>query len=366
MKKKVFFLIVLAVCILFAFSVVLGGCKAKVSEETTATETQSSQTKAEATEAESTAPETTAAVEKTELTFGYIMPGPDPWYGYAKNGFVYSADKKGVKVVVVNSDYDQEKELANIDDLITQKVDGINIFSFNPDGAQIAAQKANAANIPLTVEMSAIAEGPGKVVCDIEFDWKNLGVMLAEYLAEKHPGEKVLEITGIIGQGPIDMMLEGYKSKIAELGKNELIGVHPADYNREKAMDIMQNMLQSGQEFTVVHVANEDMAMGVLQVLKDAGKLNNPITVISNNGSPEGLEAIKNGELEATVSTSPGVEGIICFEVLYRHVMGQKVPEKVMIPMTWINKDNIDEAVSWEVNETTYNFAINFLDSLIK
>ena len=358
MKKVTLWMLVLTISILLVASISIAGCKKTEVTETTAAETTTAVTQSE------TVAETTS--EAKELTFGYIMPGPDPWYGYAKDGFVYSADKRGVKVVVVNSDYDQEKELANIDDLITQKVDGINIFSFNPDGAQIAAQKTNAAGIPLTVEMSAIAEGPGKVVCDIEFDWKNLGVMLAEYLAEKHPGEKVLEITGIIGQGPIDTMLEGYKGKIEELGKNELIGVHPADYNREKAMDIMQNMLQSGQEFTVVHVANEDMAMGVLQVLKDAGKLNNPITVISNNGSPEGLEAVKNGELEATVSTSPGVEGIICFEVLYRHVMGDKVPEKVMIPMTWINKDNIDQAVSWEVNETTYNFAVNFLDSLIK
>jgi len=360
MKRKLLFITIISIVLVTVM--ILSSCK----QETTtasAVETTPEETAAVTTEEATTAGETE---ETKSLTFGYIMPGPDPWYGYAKDGFVYAAEKKGVKVMVVNSDYDQEKELANIDDLITQKVDGINIFSFNPDGAQIAAQKCNDAGIPLTVEMSAIAEGPGKVVSDIEFDWTGLGIMLADYLAETHPNEKVLEITGIIGQGPVDMMLEGFKSRIEELGKNELIGVHPADYNREKAMDIMQNMLQSGQEFTVVHVGNEDMAIGVIQVLKDAGKLNNPIRVISNNGSPEGLEAVKNGELEATVSTSPGVEGILCFEVLYRYVIGQEVPEKVMIPMTWINKDNIDEAVSWEVNEITYKFAVDFLDQLMK
>lgn len=301
------------------------------------------------------------AAEK-QLTFGYIMPGPDPWYGYAKDGFLFAAEKRGVKVIVVNSNYDQEKELANIDDLVTQKVDGINLFSFNPDGAQIAAQKANADAIPLTIEMSALAEGPGEIVSDIEFDWAKLGTMMAEYLAETHPGENVLEITGIIGQGPIDTMLAALKARMEELGKNELIGVHPADYNRAKAMDIMQNMLQSGQEFTVVHVANEDMAMGVIQVLKDAGKLNNPIKVVSNNGSPEGLEAIKNGDLEATVSTSPGVEGLVCFEALYRHVMGEDVPKQVMIPMLWINKDNIDQAVSWEVDDIAFDLVTKMFD----
>jgi len=289
--------------------------------------------------------------QEKQLTFGYIMPGSDPWYAYARDGFLLAAQKRGVKVIVLNSDYDQQKELANIEDLITKKVDGINLFSFNPDGAQIAAQKCNVAGIPLTVEMSHIAEGPGKVVCDIEFDWVRLGEMIAEFIAENYPGEKVLEITGLIGQGPIDNLLAGLKRRMQELGKNELIGIHPADYNREKAMNVMQNMLQSGQEFTVVHVANEDMAMGVLQVLKDAGKLNNPIKVISNNGSPEGLEAIKKGELQATVSTSPGVEGVVCFEALYRHVMGEKVPEKIIIPMIWITKDNVDQAVAWKADE---------------
>ena len=306
------------------------------------------------------------ALEETtkELRFVYIMPGGDPWYIYAKDGFIFAASENEVKVIEVNSDYDQEKELANIDDLIIQEVDGINIFSFNPDGAQIAAQKANEAGIPLTVEMSAIADGPGEVVCDIEFDWTRLGEMHAEYLAEAHPGEKVLEITGIIGQGPIDMMLEGLQRKMEELGENELIGIHPADYNREKAMDTMQNMLQSGEEFTVVHVANEDMALGVIQVLKDAGKLNNPISVISNNGSPEGLIAVASGDLEYTISTSPGVEGLCCFEALYRHVIGKSIPKQFMIPMLPINKDNIDEAVSWEVDKVAYELVKKEFDNM--
>jgi len=309
---------------------------------------------------------TDIGAQEKQLTFGYIMPGSDPWYAYARDGFLLAAQKRGVNVIVLNSDYDQQKELANIEDLITKKVDGINLFSFNPDGAQIAAQKCNAAGIPLTVEMSHIAEGPGKVVCDIEFDWVRLGTMIAEFIAEHYPGEKVLEITGLIGQGPIDNFLVGFKSKIQELGKNELIGVHPADYNREKAMNVMQNMLQSGQEFTVVHVGNEDMAMGVIQVLKDAGKLNNPIKVISNNGSPEGLEAIRRGELQATVSTSPGVEGIVCFESLYRYIIGERIPEKIIIPMIWITKDNVEQAVAWKADEKAIELVYQMFEELKK
>jgi len=352
MKSSLFSKIIILILIT-ALAVTLGlvGCKTTTTTTTAAETTAAAETTSAVTT--TTAVETTTTAAAKKLSFGYIMPGPDPWYAYARDGFVYAAKKLGVEVSVLNSDYDQQKEQANVEDLITRKVDGINLFSFLPEGCQLAAQKANKANIPMTIEMSALGPGPGTVVSDIEFDWKKFGEMEAEYIAEHWPNENVLIICGMMGQGPNDLYLSGVKDKLAELGKNKVVGVQPADYNRQKAMDIMQNMLQSGLKFTVVQVGNEDMAMGVIQVLKDAGKLNNPIKVISNNGSPDGLKAIKAGELSATVSTSPSVGSVSAFSALYRFVNGEKVPDKVYAPMFMITKENVDQAVSWVPSDST-------------
>jgi len=346
--KKI--LILLFTVILTVSMLLLGsGCKQEVApvKESPPTQEETTTTGAEEEKAEE---ETT--VEK-ELKLGYIMPGPDPWYAYARDGFLYAAEKKGVEVTWLNSDYDGEKEQANVEDLITQQVDGINLFSFLPEGAQLAAQKANKANIPMTLEMSALGEGPGKVISIIDFDWKKFGSMEAEYIATNWPNEKVLIICGMMGQGPNDLYLSGLKETLEEKGVNEIVGIHPADYDRQKAMDIMQDMLQSGIEFSVVQVGNEDMAMGVIQVLKDAGKLNNPIKVISNNGSPDGLQAVKNGELAATVSTSASIGSVTAFAALYRYLQGEEVPEILYGPMFMVTKDNVDEAISWEVSDDT-------------
>ena len=51
-------------------------------------------------------------------TYGYVTPGPDTWYKKDVDGFVYAAQKAGAKVIVLNSNYDPEKEIANIDSLI--------------------------------------------------------------------------------------------------------------------------------------------------------------------------------------------------------------------------------------------------------
>src|SRR5512143_3398456 len=78
---------------------------------------------------------TQAPVKK--LSYCYITPGPDTWYKRDVEGFQYGAGLDGVDVVVVNSEYDVEKELANIDFCINQGVDGISVFSFHENGARI-------------------------------------------------------------------------------------------------------------------------------------------------------------------------------------------------------------------------------------
>ena len=73
-------------------------------------------------------PMATLAANKKDLTFGYITPGPDTWYKRDVDGFTLAAQMLGVKTVVLNSDYDVQKEVSNIESLITQGVDGMAVF----------------------------------------------------------------------------------------------------------------------------------------------------------------------------------------------------------------------------------------------
>ena len=65
---------------------------------------------------------------KKDSTFGYITPGPDTWYKRDVDGFVLAAKILGIRTVVLNSDYDVQKELSNIESLVTQGVEGMAIF----------------------------------------------------------------------------------------------------------------------------------------------------------------------------------------------------------------------------------------------
>ena len=325
--------------------------------------TQAPQTEVPSTEAPQTAApviETSAPAEK-KLTYCYITPGPDTWYKRDVEGFQYGAGLDNVEVLVVNSDYDVEKELANIDYCITQGVDGISVFSFNENGARIAAQKGKEAGIPVvaTDSVGSVVASGQEIVAEVDFDWTAMGEAYAQWMADNYPGEDFVIITGNFESIPCQKINDAMKSKAEQLGKNKLLDIRDADYNPNRAVEVAQDLLQSGLDFKIMFVMDEDMAAAVIRTLKDKGVLNNPIKVIAQNGSPAGIPLVKAGDLKFTISSSPGWEGYIAYLALHNYVLGKntKVNQHIFLPIMSITEKNIDDpmqVVPWEVVPDVY------------
>lgn len=296
-------------------------------------------------------------VQAKDLTFGYISPGPDTWYLRTVEGFEWACKLLGIKTIVLNSQYDASTEVANIDSLISQEVDGFGIFSFNPQGAILASSRAERAGIPVvTVDnVGQVLQTGNKVVAAIDFDWQAMGFNYAEYWAANYPGKKVAIIAGLLDHLPVQIINGAMEQRAKELGKNEIVTIRAGEYNPSVAANQIQDLVQSGLEFDIIWVMDEDMAAAVIRYLEGQGLLDDYV-VMAQNGSPTGIELIKQGKLNYTISSSPGWEGAIAAFVLYQHVMGdsQEVNQGVMLPITPVNQDNIDnkkEVVPWEVDD---------------
>lgn len=296
---------------------------------------------------------TNFAVQK-DLTYGYVTPGPDTWYKRDVDGFVWAAKMRGIKTVVLNSDYDVQKEVSNIESLITQGVDGMAIFSFNQQGAITAARKCKEAGIPLvTVDNCGQALAAGNdIVAAIDFDWKAMGKNYAEYMAKKYPGKKVALITGLLEHLPVQMITGAMKERMKELGKNEIVAVRDGKYDPPTAVNQAQDLIQSGTKFDILWIMNEDMAAAVIRSLKNQGMLEKYI-VIAQNGSPVGIPLVRSGELNYTISSSPGWEGMVSLLALHQYVSGdsKKVNQQIMLPVIPVTKANVadkSKVVPWE------------------
>ncbi len=126
------------------------------------------------------------------------------------------------------------------------------------------------------------------------------------------------------------------------------VGDLPGDWNRQKAFTQMQNLITSYPDLKACFVQNEDMALGAIQALKEAGK-DQQVAIVSQNGAPYGLESVAAGGIKATVGWSPSQEGQLAVRMLVEYIRDKKVPPKLtMTPMTVITKENVDAATPWQ------------------
>lgn len=303
--------------------------------------------------------------------YGYITPGPDTWYQRDVDGFTMGAEKDGNKVVVLNSDYDADKEISNIDSLINQGVDGLCIFPFNETGAKIAAEKCAQAGIPVvaTDTCGTALDAEADIVAAIDFDWTEMGINYADWMAENHPGEKFVIITGNFESVPCQRVNEAMTARAEELGQNELVELREGKYNPSEAVNVAQDLISSGKEFSIIFVMDEDMAAAVIQMLK-ASNLLDDYTVIAQNGSPAGLPLVKEGSLSYTISSSPGWEGLVSYLALANYVEGKstETEQSIMLPIMPVDQENIDDeskVVPWEVNDIFWELTQEYFPELL-
>ena len=161
-----------------------------------------------------------ALAEGDEIVFGYISPGPDTWYLRAAEGFEWACEKLGVRCITVNSDRDSNKELSNIEYLINEGVAGIGTLSFNESGVVTCAQMCDEAGIGCVVldACGAVLKNEVKHTASVDFDWANLGVMNAEWMAEAYPGENYVIITGTFDSVACQVLDEAMNARAEELG----------------------------------------------------------------------------------------------------------------------------------------------------
>jgi len=314
------------------------------------------------------------AEEVKKLTYCYITPGPDTWYKRDVEGFEYGASLDGVEVIVVNSDYDVEKELQNIEYCVNQGVDGISVFSFNENGARLAAKAGQEAGIPVvaTDSVGSVKEAGQEIVAEIDFDWTEIGKATAEWMAETHSGKDFVHITGNFSSIPMIKINEAILTTSEALGKNKRLDIREGKFNPDVAVAAAEDLIQSGLDFEIIYVADEDTGAAVIRMLKDRNLLNNPYIVASENGSPVGIDLIKQGELAYTVSSSPGWEGYIAYLALHNYVIGHsdEINQQVYLPVIEISESNIDDpmaVVPWEITPDIFEtLTKNYFPELVE
>lgn len=195
---------------------------------------------------------------------------------------------------------DTNTESTLIDTAITNKSVAIILDPANADGSVGAVQKAVSAGIPVILVNAEInQEGLAKAqLVSNNAQGAALGAQAwVEAVGDKG---KYVELFGAPSDNNAQTRSNGYETVLSQYPDLEKVGKEVADWDRTKGYQKMQSLLQANPDINGVISGNDEMALGAIAALKEAGKLGS-VKVGGFDGSPDAVAAVKAGELQYTV-----------------------------------------------------------------
>ena len=258
----------------------------------------------------------------------------NPFFVSLKDGAQKEADKLGYNLVILDSQNNPAKELSNVQDLTVR---GAKLLLINPTDSNAvgnAVKLANQAKIPVITldRVAASGEVVSHVASDNAFGGKVAGDFIAKKLGE---GAKVIQLEGIAGTSAARERGEGFKQSLDQ-NKFKLLASQPADFDRTKGLNVMQNLLTAHPDVQAVFAQNDEMALGALRALQTAGKTD--VIVVGFDGTADGVKAVEGGKLAATVAQRPEQIGIIGVETADKVLKGEKVQPIIPVDLKLVTK----------------------------
>ena len=161
--------------------------------------------------------------------------------------------------------------------------------------------------------------------------------MAADFMKQKlNSGAKIAELEGTPGADAAIQRGNGFNKNIK--GHLKLVTKQSADFDRAKGMSTMENILQAHPNINGVFSQNDEMALGAIK------SINNPnLIVVSFDGEPQGLKAVKQGTITGIIAQEPKVEGQLAVKAAYNYYSGKHIQKIIHSPIHLVTKNNVDK-----------------------
>ncbi|GMA61600.1 substrate-binding domain-containing protein [Alicyclobacillus fastidiosus] len=259
----------------------------------------------------------------------------NPFFVAMQNGVQSEAQKDGLKVTVENGNNDAATQLNQVQDLIQQHVSVILLNPVDSNSLSSAVKLANQANIPVITLDRSVNEG--KVATFIASDSVEAGKEAADQLIKALGGKgQVVELQGTIGASSEIDREKGFDQEIATASGIKVVAKQTANFDRNTAMNVMQNILQAHPNINGVFAQNDEMALGALKAIQQSGKKG--IAIVGIDGEQEAIADVNNGSMYADIAQQPTQEGMLGIDNALKLINGQTVPSTVSSPLQLVNK----------------------------
>lgn len=265
----------------------------------------------------------------------------NPWFVVLGESAVKRAEELGYEAVLFDSQNNPSKEQEHFDNLLSS---GYKAVLFNPtdaDGSAVNAKAAARAGVGVFCMDREINE-PGACVTQILSDNYSGCIQLGQYFVEVMNGRgNYVEILGIVGDNNTWARSRGFHSVVDCYEDLHMLSQQTADFDQNKAMEVMESMMQANPNIDAVFCGNDAMAMGAYQAVLGAGKENH-IKVFGFDGAEDCVNAIREGKVEATGMQFPKTMATTAAELADRWLKGERnLPKKLPVAVELVNGNNV-------------------------
>ena len=275
-----------------------------------------------------------------------IVNDPSNPYWYTEGEVAKkTAEELGYTANVGAHKGDTNTESNLIDTAITNKAKAIILDPANADGSVGAVKKAVAAGIPVILVNAEInQEGLAKAQL-VSNNAQGDALGAQQWVEAVGDTGKYAELFGNPADNNAATRSNGYETVLTQYPDLEKVAQEVANWDRTQGHDKMQSMLQAHPDIIGVISGNDEMALGAIAALKEAGKLDQ-VKVGGFDGSPDAVDAIKAGEMQYTVLQPVAVfsaEAVRQADNVIKNGSTGVEQEKQLFDCLLITKDNVDK-----------------------
>ncbi|MFL5841800.1 MAG: substrate-binding domain-containing protein [Thermoleophilaceae bacterium] len=297
---------------------------------------------------------------KTVNIIASVPPTDHGWLGaISKNAKAAASSHKDVKFRLLQA-ADADSQAQQVEQAISQKPDALVILP--QDGAALTpvAQKAEKAGIPV-VNIDRLFTAPDAATATVLGDNYQIGVLAADYIAgQLKCSGNVVEIQGLAGISVTTDRSKGFADTLKKKcpgGGVKIVAKQPGDFNPDQGLKVMENILQAQKKIDAVYTHDDDMAQGVVQAIRNAGR-EKEMFLTGVGGSQDAMKQIKAGGLyRATFLYNPNMAAtavnmarLIAQGQGFPELVPPEVPRQVIVPAAVVTKDNVAKYEKYAFN----------------
>ena len=271
----------------------------------------------------------------------------NPWFVGLGQTAADKATQLGYEARIFDSQNNTALEADHFDNVIAAGFSAILLNPTDANGSIVNVMKAKSAGIPVFCmdrEVNSTEAATSQILSDNYSGCVAIGKYFVETMKKKGT---YVEILGMVGDNNTWNRSKGFHSVVDFYPGLKMVAQQSADFDRNKAMEVMESLLQANPDIDAVFCGNDAMASGALQALVAAGK-NDKIKVFGFDGAEDVVNSIKKGDVVATGMQFPKVMAQTAATFADEYLKGRRdFPKKMPVAVELVTAKNIDNYIGY-------------------